>query len=298
MERPQLALGVVALRGRPGELVLARSARAVAVVPGGEELLTWLRGLAAGGGAAEVVRDCPLGTDAAISLLGELDRAGLLQDRAAPRTAAAGTGPPRPGLDAGQRAALHAARQRRRVLVAGAGPIAAEALGLLHDGGLQRAEAVGRDHLRGADLIVSIGGSGLPGRNGLPQQDAAWRSGIPALAVEVTDRDAVIAPLSIPGVSPCPRCRWLRLADQLPEWPLVDGLLRDVAPPLGAARRSLLTGLVAERALLALDALLLGPEHPAAAAAWEEVSIDFATATVHSEHVSVDPRCGCAPAAA
>ena len=78
----------------------------------------------------------------------------------------------------------------------------------------------------------------------------------------------------------------------------MDGLLGSAVPPLGSSRLALVAGLVSERALLALDALLLGPDHPAAAAAWEELSIDFATASVQSVPVSVDPRCGCAPTAA
>lgn len=289
--RPRLLPDVLLSPGPQECLIVASTPRQLLTIPrGGSELVAWLRGLDGLLSGSQAAAQCPLGRSAGIGILRQLDHHGLLAPTCDPWHVRA-----RPGSTGADALALAQARQRRHVEVVGDEVFCAPVVHWLTDAGVTtRWRTTPRCT---GDLLVWVGPTGHPSAPALATLDSVFVAGVPWLTVEVTGQDAVISAASIPGYSPCGRCRWLTQLDRQPTLALLADRWPEQPIELPRHLTALLQGLIVERVLFSLDALMLSK--PTTARAWSrDVIVDFRTASVRDQDVTPHPQCGClAPAA-
>lgn len=289
--RPRLIADVLMSPGPPDCLIVAASARQLLTFPsGGAQLAPWLRGLDGLKTGSEAAQECPLGSSAGVGILRQLDHVGLLAPAGGSAHFRART-----GITTASALALAQARQRRHVQVVGDAEFCAPIVGWLTEVGIPtRWRKTPRSD---GDLLLWVGSTGHPDARALEVLDLAFMNAVPWLTVEVAAHDAVIAALALPGVSSCSRCRWLTQLDRNPNLALLSASWPDRSLELPQHLAALLQGLVVERTLLALDALLV--DEPTTAGAWaQDVVVDFRTAAVRYQDVVPHPQCGCLATAA
>jgi hypothetical protein len=189
----------------------------VVALPASPELMVLLQHLDGVRTVDMLLSECSrAGAEPAVvqSLLGLLQRTGLVVDQADAVHGGAGTSPPSwastwLSTPPGARAAdLEARRRAVTYAVVGSGAVA---------GAVRRALAADRvsDHPDRASFLV-IAADGEPDRS---LADAGLRRGSPHLVVHVRDTVGVLGPLVIPGATACLRCVDAGRAALDPAWP-------------------------------------------------------------------------------